>query len=425
MHSKPTITLSVTALALTLSSWASAAVLCVNPTGANGCLKTIGAAVTAASSGDIINVSPGTYAESVTIGKPLTLSGLDPATTIIDATGLPNGIYVDGLDNPKLAGVLISGFTVRNAKYEGILVTNTSAVTISNNTLTGNDAALGFGASGPVCPGIPSFETGEDFDCGEAIHLLGTDHANVLSNTITANAGGILISDDTGPAHDNLVSGNNVSNNPFDCGITLASHPPAASTGAMASLGVYNNVVSANVSSQNGLKGEGAGVGIFASDPGGATYSNVVVGNTLTGNDLPGVALHGHTPGQNLNGNVIAGNTISGNGADTDDAATPGPTGIIISGISPITGTVISGNTISQETIAVALYAPGSARVERNNLSLAKVGAANLGRGGVVYADNDWWGCNMNPIYPIAVFSGCTGTSGPVSVATWLPAAPK
>jgi len=410
--------------ALTLVPLVSAATLCVNPTGASGCQKTIGAAVAAASPGDIVNVAAGTYAETVVIAKSVTLNGADPATTIIEAKGLSTGIYVDGLDNAKLTGVLISGFTVRDANFEGILVANASGVTISNNILTGNDAALSFGASGPSCPGIPAFETGEAFDCGEAIHLSGTDHVNVLANTVTGNAGGILISDDTGPAHDNVIAGNNVSNNPLDCGITLASHPPAPSTGATANFGVFQNTVSGNVSSQNGLQGEGAGVGIFASNPGAATYANVVIGNTLTGNDLPGVAMHGHTPGQNLNNNVIAGNIISGNGADTDDAATPGTTGIIISGISPITGTIITQNTISQEAIAVAIFAPGDARVERNSLG-GKIGAANLGRGGVVYADYNWWGCSQNPSFPIGAFAGCSTVSGAVNVSTWLAAAPK
>jgi parallel beta-helix repeat protein len=423
-HFNRSTALAATLSVLALAPLASAATLCVNPTGAYGCQQTISAAVAAASPGDIINVAPGTYPETVVIGKSVTLDGADAATTIIEAKGLSTGIYVDGLSNPRLAGVLISGFTIRDANYEGILVTNATGVTISNNILTGNDAGLTMGASGPTCPGIPAFETGEAFDCGEAVHLSGTDHVSVIGNSITGNAGGILISDDTGPAHDNLIAGNNVSNNPSDCGITLASHPPAPSTGATANFGVFHNTVSGNVSSQNGLKGQGAGVGLFASNPGAATYGNVVIGNTLTGNDLPGVAMHGHTPGQNLNDNVIVGNTISGNGADSGDAATPGTAGIIVSGVSPITGTVISQNVISQEAIAVAVFAPGDARVQRNTLG-GKIGVANLGRGGAVYADTNWWGCGQNPTFPIATFAGCAAVSGPVSVTTWMTAAPK
>jgi hypothetical protein len=42
-------------------------------------------------------------------------------------------------------------------------------------------------------------------------------------------------------------------------------------------------------------------------------------------------------------------NRISGNGADTDDAATPGPTGINVFGLVSITGTLITGNVIEDE----------------------------------------------------------------------------
>lgn len=397
---------------------AAGATWCVNAAASSGCKATIGAAISAAAANDTVLVSPGTYAESVTIGKPLSLIGADATKTIIDATNLGVGIYVDGMDNPGLANVFVSGFTVQNAPFEGILITNASSVTIANNVLMGNDKALTFGAAGGACPGIPAFETSEGDDCGEGIHLSGVDHSTVTGNTVQNNAGGILLSDDTGATHDNVISGNVVANNPFDCGITLASHPPAAFTKATTALGVYHNAIIGNQSSQNGLKGEGAGVGLFASFPSAATYGNVVINNQLTGNDLPGVAMHGHTPNQNLNNNVIIGNQISGNGADTDDAATPGPTGIVISGIDPITGTIIAGNTISLEAVDVAIFAPGDARVQRNTFT-GGIGIANLGRGGVVNGDGNWWGCNFNPVYPIAAWAGCATISGAVNVGYW------
>jgi hypothetical protein len=62
--------------------------------------------------------------------------------------------------------------------------------------------------------------------------------------------------------------------------------------------------------------------------------------------------------------------------------------------------------------------------VQRNSLG-GTWGIANLGRGGVVYADSNWWGCNMNPIFPIAAWIGCSGISGNVSVTNWLSAPPK
>jgi parallel beta-helix repeat protein len=407
------------------STSARAATLCVNPSGSNGCQKTIGTAVAAASAGDIIDIAPGTYAESVTIGQPLTLAGADPATTIIDATGLPNGVFVNGIDNPKLSHVMISGLTVKNAKYEGILVANASLVTIANNIVTGSNTGLTMTAQGATCPGIPVFETGEGFDCGEAIHLLGTDHVNVLGNTVQNNAGGILISDDTGPTHDNVIAGNIVTDNPLDCGITLASHVPAAITGSAKPLGVFQNVVSGNTSARNGPKGEGAGVGIFASAPGTADYANVVVNNVLTGNGIPGVAMHGHAPGQNLNDNVIVANQISGNGADTADTSTPAPAGINVAGVSPITGTIISQNVITNETIGIAVYAPGDTRIVRNSLNGGAWGVASLGRGNAINTDWNWWGCNMNPTFPMAGLIGCSGVAGNVNVTSWAAASPK
>jgi parallel beta-helix repeat protein len=247
----------------------SAATLCVNPGGKGGCSATIGAAVAAASAGDTIQVAPGAYVEGdIKIGKPLSLIGANSANTIIDATGKGNGIYIDGLDNPGLSEVVVTGFTVQNASFEGILVTNASSVTIADNRVVSNDLALVVSPPPAKCPGQPAFETNEDFDCGEGIHLTGVDHSTVANNLMENNSGGILLSDDTGATHDNLITGNIARNNPFDCGITLASH--ALASGLTASRGVDRNTISENESSGNGLavKGAGAGVGLFVSAQG-------------------------------------------------------------------------------------------------------------------------------------------------------------
>jgi parallel beta-helix repeat protein len=394
---------------------ASAASFCVNPTAASGCMKTIGAAVSAASANDVINVAAGTYKESVKIGMPLSLIGADASTVIIDATGLGVGIYVDGIDNKGLSGVFISGFTVQNANYEGILVTAASAITISGNIIQKNNLGLVVAASGATCPNIPAYDTSEDQDCGEGIHLNGAAHTVVANNTVQNNSGGILVSDDAGATHDNVITGNVVMNNLAACGITLASHPPAAVTGSTTSLGVYNNAVISNQVSGNGsAAGGGAGTGIFASVPGAASYSNLVINNVLTGNSLPGVTMHSHTPGQTLTNNIIIGNTISGNAADTEDAATPGTAGINVYGVSSIAGTLIAQNTISKQAFDVVINGPGAVNVQRNTIT-SGTGVANLS-GGSVNADGNWWGCNNNPTFPIAGFAGCSNTSGAVTV---------
>ena len=397
-----------------VSSVAAARTLCVNQGGTSGCYSTISAAVAAAVDHDTIKVWPGTYSEDVVIGKSLSLIGDAPHSTVIDATGLGNGVYVDGLDHPNLGGVVVSGFTIKNANFEGILVTNATGVTIWGNIVTGSDKNLN--PANVTCPGIPAFETAEGFDCGEGIHLSGVSYSTVADNKVFANAGGILLSDDTGATHNILVSGNTVTLNPYDCGITLASHPPALQTGAMAPFGVFHNTIARNESSRNGLAvGEGAGVGIFDSVPGAQNYGNVVIGNRLTDNGLPGVALHSHTPGQNLSNNSIIANYISGNHADTDDAATPGPTGINIFGVSPVRGTTISQNIIKDEAVDVAVNTPAAVDIHLNNLFGNKVGVANLGPGSADATEN-WWGCAHGP-----GATGCSTISGPsVLFQPWL-----
>ncbi len=402
-----------------ISQSANADTLCVNPAKA-GCYSTIGDAVSHAGPGDTIAVSQGTYKEDVIIGKSLSLIGESTANTIIDAAGLANGVYVDGLDNAGLGQVVVAGFTVVNADFEGILVTNATLITIRNNHVANNNRKLD--AVNLACPGLPSFETAEGFDCGEGIHIIGVDHSVLTDNLIENNAGGILISDETAATHDNLIANNIARNNPFDCGITIPSHPRAPEMPMGPPFGIFKNTVTGNESSRNGLSGEGAGIGLFAFLPGARVSENLLAGNRIIGNGLPGIAMHAHSPGENLDNNVITGNYISGNGADTDDAATPGPTGINIFGASSITGTVISQNVIKDEAVDIAAQTAAEVSALSNNLNGGGFGVANLGPGSVNAADN-WWGCARGPNA-----SGCSSVMGPsVQYAPWLslPAVPN
>jgi parallel beta-helix repeat protein len=409
------IVLSSIAL-LALSPIVSAATLCVSQRPSKICpYPTIGAAVTAAHASDVIDVTQGTYDEEVVIGVPLSLIAVGPYT-VIDATGESNGIYIDGLDHPGLSGVVVSGFTVQNANFEGILLTDVSHATITNNQVQRNDLGLDISAS--VCPGQPSFETLEGDDCGEGIHLSGVDHSIISNNVVENNSGGILLSDDTGATHDNLILGNTVRDNPFDCGITLASHPLAGSN-FTAAAGVFHNTITGNTSQHNGYQvpGAGAGVGIFAPFPFSSTYGNVVVNNDLNDNGLPGVAMHAHAPGATIADNVIASNRISGNGADTADTATPGPTGINVSGgdngsgvpLAVITGTIIANNVIQRETDGVVTKTSAVVGANLNDFTRVETGVDNLDpvASSSVDARLNWWGCPRGP-----TVAPCAGISG-------------
>jgi parallel beta-helix repeat protein len=290
------------------------------------------------------------------------------------------------------------------------------------NRVLNNDKALitGANASCPPLKGTP-FENGEAEDCGEGVFFSAVDHSTLANNTVTGNAGGILMADDTGPTHDNLVIGNSVvRNTQADCGITLPSHSPA---------GVYHNTIMGNDSSYNG----GPGVGIFAPGPGTKAFGNVVANNRLVGNGLPGVTMHNHaTPGVNgvpagapppiFDDNQIVGNSIADNNQDFEDAATAGPTGINIYSLAPMSGTLIAGNVINREAIDIAIKIPPLAnglpavQIHLNNIQGSGIGVQDTNATNVDGTGN-WWGCSKGPGAP-----GCTTVTGAgvVQSTPWL-----
>ncbi len=58
-------------------------------------------------------------------------------------------------------------------------------------------------------------------DCGEGFHFIHVAYSRISGNHVADNSGGVLLSDDLGPTHNNLVNDNVVTNNASDCGITV------------------------------------------------------------------------------------------------------------------------------------------------------------------------------------------------------------
>jgi len=320
------------------------------------------------------------------------------------------------------------------------LVVSAADVTIRNNSILDNDKSPGLLFTGALtgCPDQPGdgvYEDDETGDCGGALHLVGTANSIVSGNLITGNADGVLISDETGESHHNLLTKNVIANNPLECGIVLASHPPSGHTSPPFAphFGVDHNTVAENVSTGNGVQIGGAGVGLFSDGAGpGRVSGNVIINNQLTGNGLGGVALHTHVgpaigfPADNMDGNMIIGNSIAGNKADTFDTATPGPVGININsgdGGSPVRGTVISQNIITNETVDVAVNTPAEVDIHLNNLLGGKIGVADVcvldkstACNGSIDATENYWGCAAGPSGP-----GCTTISGSdINFTPWL-----
>ena len=314
--------------------------------------KTIPFAISKAATGDTVAVAKGTYSGTVTVARDISVVGL--GKPVLNATGLSNGILITGA---KSRGARVTGFVVENANDEGILALQTSHVLIAGNVVRNNDQGVKAStptgecaAQGPV-PG----------DCGEGLHLMSVSASVVRNNTVENNLGGILLTDELGPTHDNLISSNRALNNVADCGITLAGHSTKAFANGKpqpALGGVYRNVVIDNTANGNGTKGLGGGILTAAGAPGSAVYGNTVQHNTANGNGLGGFTLHSHAPGQYLNNNRIIDNTFAHDGiagnpggkpGDVDAGLTQSAGIIVFSAVTKLAGIVITGNHLANE----------------------------------------------------------------------------
>ncbi|MGH8012929.1 MAG: hypothetical protein ACREQ4_10555 [Candidatus Binataceae bacterium] len=397
--------------------------------------------------------------DAVLVGLTLQCgNGRNPRVTL-NASGLDHAIYVSGVNQ-----VTIAGCVAEDAGREGILVENADNVHLINNDVENNDLAMArtVGKGTPACPSFLSpggatlqccpdaFKGGpgnfpeDNDDCGEAIHLRAVTNSVVEGNLVQDNIGGILLSDETGPNENNLVTNNSsIHNLKFggDCGVTLASHlacatgstdatgcilaPPVA--GIFQANGVFHNAVIGNLLTNNGA----SGTGVFANPgipPGGATkaYGNLITANVVKNNGEPGIAIHVHAANGNADNNVIQGNVISGNGGDSEaEGNSPPDTGIELlsngnfppfSPAAPINGTIISGNKVSGEDIDlwVGNTATDAAAFLNNLVGNGTVGVKNAGSGTVTATDN-WWGCRQGP-----GSRGCASIAGTVISTPFL-----
>jgi len=74
--------------------------------------------------------------------------------------------------------------------------------------------------------------------------------------------------------------------------------------------------------------------------------------------------------------------------------------------VAVITGTVIAGNTIQQETIGIAVKTNSLVEAHLNNFINPLIGVDNID-GGSVDATLNWWGCSRGP-----TAAGCADVNG-------------
>lgn len=358
----------------------SAAHLYVSPTGSDqgGCTqsapcRTIQHAVGVAQAGDQIDVAAGSYTGQVTLTKRLTIKGQNHP--VLNATGHGRGFLIKGSGG---AGSAVEGMVIEGATFEAILALSTDHVLIANNIAHHDDRGFfehvtkgecayngqprGINRSTSTRAGAADDRSG---GCGETLHLDSTSYSRVVNNQVSGDTGGIYLTDDFGPAAHNYVAHNVIKNNLYDCGITLASHSRHA-VGRHNKLqpkigGVYDNTIIHNIADGNGTKKPGTGFLVAAAFSGGAAYDNRLIDNEASGNGLPGIALHSHDSHQNLNGNIIKGNTIGRNALGAPgghpgdgDAGVTHTVGILVwSWITPLKGTVVSGNHIAHDYFGI------------------------------------------------------------------------
>ena len=243
------------------------------------------------------------------------------------------------------------GLTVTGAIGEGILATGSLAggsighVLIQGNRVVGNDTGGIPPTTSSPYPQCVEFNEIPG-DCGEGIHLMGIYHSVVSHNLVKGNSGGVLLTDEFGPTHHNVIAHNIVTKNLFDCGITVPGHNPNAL-----------DAKGRQIHSPAFIKFANATAGT-------AAYDNLVTHNYIAGNELAGVTLHAHPldAGQfeDLSGNRIVHNTIGTNNTGGDpDAGDSSTTGVLVySGTVPVIVT-ISHNRIRNDHFGVWLGVGG------------------------------------------------------------------
>jgi nitrous oxidase accessory protein NosD len=171
---------------------------------------TIQAAVTAAEPGSQILVCAGTYHESVTISKNdlRLLARGKPGEVVVDADQAFAGFQLLGA-----SGVLIQGFTVRDAHEADIFGSNADGNRLRKNVLTGSGhdgIQLRAGSSDNIVEHNLSIDNPSSIACGIQVLDAGSTGNVVRHNVVINNAFGVQIA---GGATDNVVFHNLAVNN--------------------------------------------------------------------------------------------------------------------------------------------------------------------------------------------------------------------
>ncbi len=267
-------------------------------------------------------------------------------TGYINASGCDVGVYV----RTGTKGVVISHATITGANAHAIMVVDTSGTIVENNAVADN-----FGNAIDLTL-LPENKT---------IELVGTTGARVTGNTGTPS---IAVIDNgrvdaaavnpgkPSPSVRNLVQGNHFFSwihKSMNCLVAVAAFNPGE--------GVTGNIVSDNTFS--------GGIVVATDAAHTSAIGNVVSGNTLTGASLPGIIIHSNSPGDIIKGTVLASNHLSHNAAMPICGLSMSAGIAIIGAATPILGTLVHGNTISNEQVGIWIAGSTGATLSGNSIS--------------------------------------------------------
>jgi hypothetical protein len=273
-HAWLSVVLALLMLGLGTVPATQAATTCVNPTGTDACYSTIQAAITAAASGDTINVAAGTYTENLSIfDKNLTINGAGAGKTIIDGNASANGWIVYSNSQLALTGVTI---TNGNGPAGGGGIYNAGAMTLAGSDVSVNSASV-FGG------GIANFGTA-------------TIENSSISGNKTSGSGGGIVNGDTLTIRDS----------------TIANNSALGGDGG----GIYNSAgqltIIGSAIAGNSASGVAGGIVNFSLTPV-SIVNSTISGNTATGNG--GGIVNGGSSTLALTNSTVANNKggIAGN----------------------------------------------------------------------------------------------------------------
>jgi len=167
----------------------------------NPCYRIISAALTAAASGDTIEIHPGTYTETNIVNKQLTIIGTETARTILSGGGSGPIITISGL----------TGITIRNLTFTsattGILAQSSSSVTITNNVFRVGTSGTGVNIQSSSTAVVNNNTFYQNLN---ALTFASGTNVTILNNIFSNNAGTAVSTAATASSiHNNCYFGNN------------------------------------------------------------------------------------------------------------------------------------------------------------------------------------------------------------------------